>query len=83
MLNNDYEVEFFIFVCLKGVFNYVVLIFEFFFEFCIKVKDKGMVLLNYMLGKSFFFVNIDFFELKVFDNYVKIYVLEFEKKIVG
>ena len=48
-----------------------------------KVKDKGTVLLNYMLGKSFFPVNIDFSESKVPDNHVKIYASELEKKIAG
>lgn len=50
-------------------------------ELRIKVKDKGTVLLNYMLGKSFFPVNIDFSESKVPDNHVKIYASELEKKI--
>lgn len=53
-LNNDYEAEFSIPVRLKGVPNHVVLTSEPPSELRIKVKDKGTVLLNYMLGKSFF-----------------------------
>lgn len=64
-LNNDYEAEFSIPVRLKGVPNHVVLTSEPPSELRIKVKDKGTVLLNYMLGKSFFPVNIDFSESKV------------------
>ena len=56
-LNNDYEAEFSIPVRLKGVPNHVVLTSEPPSELRIKVKDKGTVLLNYMLGKSFFPVN--------------------------
>ena len=59
-LNNDYEAEFSIPVRLKGVPNHVVLTSEPPSELRIKVKDKGTVLLNYMLGKSFFPVNIEF-----------------------
>ena len=82
-LNNDYEAEFSIPVRLKGVPNHVVLTSEPPSELRIKVKDKGTVLLNYMLGKSFFPVNIDFSESKVPDNHVKIYASELEKKIAG
>lgn len=82
-LNNDYEAEFSIPVRLKGVPNHVVLTSEPPSELRIKVKDKGTVLLNYMLGKSFFPVNIDFSESKAPDNHVKIYTSELEKKILG
>ena len=82
-VNNDYEAEFSIPVRLKGVPNHVVLTSEPPSELRIKVKDKGTVLLNYMLGKSFFPVNIDFSESKVPDNHVKIYTSELEKKIAG
>ena len=82
-LNNDYEAEFSIPVRLKGVPNHVVLTSEPPSELRIKVKDKGTVLLNYMLGKSFFPVNIEFSESKVPDNHVKIYASDFEKKILS
>ena len=49
-LNNDYETEFSIPVRLKGVPNNTVITSEPAAELRIKVKDKGTVLLNYMLG---------------------------------
>ena len=59
-LNSDYEAEFSIPVRLKGVPNNVVITSEPSSELRVKVKDRGTVLLNYMLGKSFFPVNLDF-----------------------
>ena len=53
-LNNDYEADFSIPVRLKGVPNNVVITSEPASELRIKVKDKGTVLLNYMLGKVVF-----------------------------
>lgn len=80
-LNNDYEAEFSIPVRLKDVPNNVVLTSEPPSELRIKVKDKGTVLLNYMLGKSFFPVNLDFDDYDGRNNHVRIYASEFEKKI--
>ena len=51
-LNNDYEADFSIPVRLKGVPNNVVITSEPASELRIKVKDKGTVLLNYMIRKS-------------------------------
>lgn len=82
-LNNDYETEFSIPVRLKGVPNNVVLTSELPSEVRIKVKDKGTVLLNYMLGKSFFPINLDFEDYKGRNNRVRIYASEFEKKILN
>ena len=67
-LNNDYEAEFSIPVRMKDVPNNIVL--------------KGTVLLNYMLGKSFFPVNLSFPDYKGQNNHVKIFASEFEKKIL-
>lgn len=50
-LNNDYEAEFSIPVRLRGVPNNTMITSEPASELRIKVKDKGTVLLNYMLGK--------------------------------
>ena len=50
-LNNDYEAEFSIPVRLRGVPNNTMITSEPVSELHIKVKDKGTVLLNYMLGK--------------------------------
>lgn len=82
-LNSDYEAEFSIPVRLKDVPNNVVLTSEPPSELRIKVKDKGTVLLNYMLGKSFFPVNLDFDNYRGKNNHVRIYASEFEKKILN
>lgn len=82
-LNNDYEAEFSIPVRMKDVPNNIVLTSEPPSELRVRVKDKGTVLLNYMLGKSFFPVNLDFLDYKGKDNHVKIYASNFEKKILS
>lgn len=82
-LNNDYEAEFSIPVRIKEVPNNVVLTSEPPSELRVRVKDKGTVLLNYMLGKSFFPVNLNFMDYQGRDNHVKIYSSEFEKKILA
>ncbi len=51
-LNNDYEAEFSIPVRLRGVPNNTMITSEPVSELHIKVKDKGTVLLNYMLGRA-------------------------------
>lgn len=82
-LNSDYEAEFSIPVRMKDVPNNVVLTSEPPSELRVRVKDKGTVLLNYMLGKSFFPVNLGFLDYKGKGNHVKIYASDFEKKIVS
>ena len=82
-LNNDYEAEFSIPVRLKEVPNDVVITSEPSSELRIKVKDRGTVLLNYMLGKSFFPVNLNFNDYSARNNHVRIYSSEFEKKIMS
>lgn len=82
-LNNDYEAEFSIPVRLKGVPNNVVITSEPASELRIKVKDKGTVLLNYMLGKSFYPITLDYADYTGVDNEVKIYAPQFEKKVLG
>lgn len=82
-LNNDYEAEFAIPVRLKGVPNNVVITSEPASELRIKVKDKGTVLLNYMLGKSFYPITLDYADYTGVDNEVKIYAPQFEKKVQG
>ena len=82
-LNSDYEAEFSIPVRMKDVPNNVVLTSEPPSELRVRVKDKGTVLLNYMLGKSFFPVNLGFLDYKGKGNHVKIYASDFEKKILS
>lgn len=82
-LNNDYEADFSIPVRLKGVPNDVVITSEPASELHIKVKDKGTVLFNYMLGKSFYPVILDYADYKGMDNQVRIYASQFEKKVLS
>ena len=82
-LNNDYEAEFSIPVRLRGVPNNTMITSEPASELRIKVKDKGTVLLNYMLGKSFYPVTLDFSDYKGTDNHVRVYASQFEKKILS
>lgn len=82
-LNNDYEAEFSIPVRVRNVPDNVVLTSEPSSELRVRVKDKGTVLLNYMLGKSFFPVNINFTEHEGKKNHVKIYTSGFEKNIAS
>ncbi len=81
-LNNDYETEFSIPVKLRNVPDDVVLISEPAPEVRVRVKDKGTVLLNYMLGKSFYPLTLDFKEHESDgSNHVRIHSSEYQKKI--
>ena len=82
-LNNDYEAEFSIPVRIKDLPNNVVLTSEPASELRVRVKDKGTVLLNYMLGKSFFPVNLSFLDNKGKNNHVKIGAADLEKSILS
>lgn len=82
-LNNDYEFEFSVPVKLKGVPNNVVITTEPPSEIRIKVKDKGTVLLNYMLGKSFYPIALNFSDYKGVNNFARIFASQFEKKILS
>lgn len=52
-------------------------------ELRIKVKDKGTVLLNYMLGKSFYPITLDFSDYRGVNNHVRVYASQFEKKVLS
>ena len=82
-LNDDYETEFSIPVRLKGVPDDVVVTSPPAPELRIRVKDKGTVLLNYMLGKSFYPVQVDFAADHGVDNVVRIGASRFEKFVLG
>ena len=82
-LNNDYEAEFSIPVRLRGVPNNTMITSEPASELRIKVKDKGTVLLNYMLGKSFYPISLDFSDYKDAGNHVLVYASQFEKKVLS
>ncbi len=82
-LNNDYETEFSIPVRLRGVPDNVMLTTEPPAEIKIKVKDKGTVLLNYMLGKSFLPVTLNFPLSKTTSSRVKVNWADIEKQVTG
>lgn len=82
-LNNDYETEFAIPVRLRKVPDNIILTSEPASKLHISVKDKGTVLLNYMLGKSFYPVTIDFTEYLNEDSHVKIPASRFVNEVMG
>lgn len=82
-LKNDYETELAIPLRLKNIPNDVVMTSEFPDELRVSVKDKGTVLLNYMLGQSFYPVTLNFEDYQNRGNHVRIYSRELEKKVAG
>ena len=82
-LDDDYEADFSIPVRLRGIPNNVMITSDPMLELHIKVKDKGTVLLNYMLGKSFYPITLDFADYKRTDNTVRIYASQFEKRVLS
>lgn len=82
-LNNDYETEFSVPVRLKNVPEDVVITSEPVSELRVRVRDKGTVLLNYMLGKSFYPVILDFSEYKSGNTHVKILTSQIQKKVTA
>lgn len=82
-LNDDYEAEFSIPVRLKDIPNDVVVTTEAPSELKIRVKDKGIVLLNYAVTKVFYPINLEFTDYNSTNNHIKIYASEFEKNILS
>lgn len=82
-LNNDYETEFSVPVRLKNVPEDVVITSEPVPELRVRVRDKGTVLLNYMLGKSFYPVILDFADYKSNNTHVKILSSQVQKKVTA
>jgi hypothetical protein len=80
-LDNDYEMTVDIPVRLKNVPDDVVITAEPVKELHVKVKDKGPVLLNYMLGKRIRPISIDFREHKSDGNVVGVPSSVFEREI--
>lgn len=81
ILNDDYETEFAIPLRMKNVPDDVVLTSELPSELRIGVKDRGTVLVNYMLGQTFYPVAVDFEEYKNKGTQVRIPVSALQKKI--
>lgn len=82
-LNDDYETELAMPVRLRGVPNNVIITSEPPAELKIKVKDKGLILLNYLITRNFYPVNLEFSDYKGTNDHIKIYATEFEKKILS
>lgn len=72
VLNDDYEKEFIIPLKIKNVPENVVMTSELPEEIRINVKDRGTVLVNYMLGHTFYPVVIDYEEYLNRGNHVRI-----------
>ncbi len=82
-LKDDYETELSIPVRLRKVPNDVVLTRELPAQVNVTVRDKGTVLLNYMLAKTFYPVIIDFEEYDTGTDYVKIPRSEYQQVILA
>ncbi|NDV64814.1 CdaR family protein [Bacteroides sp. 224] len=82
-LNDDYETELSLPVRLKNVPENVIITTEPPAQLQIRVKDKGNVLMNYMVSKNFFPVNLDFKDYQGSGNYVRIQSSDFEKRILS
>lgn len=82
-LNNDYETEFSIPVRLRNVPENVVITSEPVSEVRVRVRDKGTVLLNYMLGKNFYPVILDFKNYTNMGNHVQVQTSQVQKWITG
>ncbi len=80
-LNNDYEVELSIPVRLKGVPNNVVITSENATELRVKVKDKGTALVNYMLGKNFLPISLEFSDYKTSGSHIRVFASQFERQV--
>lgn len=83
VLNDDYETDLAIPVRLKNVPENVVMTSELPSELRIGVKDRGTVLVNYMLGQTFYPVVIDFAEYAYKGNHVQIPSSMLTKRIAG
>ena len=83
VLNDDYETELAIPVKMKNVPENVVMTSALPSELRIGVKDRGTVLVNYMLGQTFYPVVIDFTEYAYKGNHVQIPSSMLTKRIVG
>lgn len=82
-LNNDYETEFSIPVRLRNVPENVVITSEPVSEVRVRVRDKGTVLLNYMLGKNFYPVILDFKNYTNMGNHVQVQTSQVQKWITS
>ena len=83
VLNDDYETELSIPLRMKNVPENVVLTSELPKELKIGVKDRGTVLVNYLLGQTLYPVTLDFEEYQDKGNQVRIPSATFHKRIAS
>ena len=81
-MNDTYQTEFKIPVRLKNVPKEVVMTSELPDEIRVKVEDRGTVLLNYMLGRTFFPLTFNFEDYQDKGSYVRIPQTEILEKAV-
>lgn len=83
VLNDDYETELSIPLRMKNVPENVVLTSELPTELKLGVKDRGTVLVNYLLGQTLYPVTLDFAEYVDKGNQVQIPTATLNKRILG
>ena len=83
VLNDDYETELSIPLRMKGVPENVVLTSELPNELRLGVKDRGTVLVNYLLGQTLYPVVIDFNDYSDKGSQVRIPSMSLNKRIAG
>lgn len=82
-LDDAYQTEFKVPVRLRNVPKEIVLTSEFPKDVRVQVEDRGTVLLNYMLGRTFFPISFDFRDYKNEGAHVRISSSELIKKIAA
>ena len=80
-LDEVYKTDFKMPVRLKGVPKEVVLTSDFPEDVQVSVEDRGTVLLNYMLGRTFYPVSFDFDDYDKADHHLRIPSAELQKRI--
>lgn len=82
-LDNTYEAELPMRIQMKNIPQNTIFDPEAPSEVHVRVKDKGIVLLNYLLGKSFFPLQIDFATRQGRNGRIRISASDLEKQISG
>ncbi|MBP3669713.1 MAG: YbbR-like domain-containing protein [Bacteroides sp.] len=83
VLDDEYETELKVPLRMKNVPENAVITSELPSELRIGVKDRGTVLVNYLLGQTFYPVTLDFSEFVGKGNQVKIHSTELTKRVVS
>ncbi len=83
VLDDEYETELTVPLRMKNVPENVVMTSELPSELRIGVKDRGTVLVNYLLGQTFYPVTLDFSEYVGKGNQIRIHSSELTKRITG